>query len=136
MMTEGDDGAGTLDPERAARLQALAADDWTRFGGRPNAGQSQLREAMSNDGERPTNYVSNYVARHTVAALPAWQQTPFRDEPITENEVQRWWANWDPALKRLGNTSQGGVGLYLKRLSRPLCSLAILAQGSPLKMEY
>ena len=98
MVNEGDD---TLDPQRAALIQDLAQDNWTRFGGRPNAGQSLLRETVSNDGDRPTSYVSNYVARHTVAALQSWQQTPFRDDPITENEVQRWWANWDPALMHL-----------------------------------
>ena len=124
MMNEVDN---TVD---ASYIQDLAENPYGRPAGR------LMREAMSTTGERPTSYVTNFVAQRTVAALPAWQQTPFRDEPITDNEVQRWWANWDAATmhmtlphfvlhqrnqrprQQLGN-EQGGEHIDVHHTSQP-----------------
>ena len=89
------DDENTTDADRATYIQDLAEHPYGRPAGR------YMRQAMAADGMEPTPYMANFVAQRTVAALPAWQQAPFRDDPITDAEVQRWWANWDAATMRM-----------------------------------
>ena len=56
-----------------------------------------VQRARDLRGNAPNPRMSNYGAQQTVAALPAAEQAAFRDAPITDHEVQQWWADWNPA---------------------------------------
>ena len=117
MMHEDDN---TNDVDRATYIEDLASSP----NGRPAA--RYMRQAMAGDGAAPTQFMTNFVAQRTVAALPAWQQAPFRDDPITDADVQRWWANWDPATMHM---TLPHFVLHYRRTQRPRQDAAPVEPG-------
>ena len=56
---------------------------------------------MANDQTTGDRSVPNYAAQRTVTALPAEARQLFENDPLTDYEVQQWWANWDPATMHM-----------------------------------